>query len=673
MKNLKRFLALVLCCAVFCCLVPCTPASAELIQDEYGDYRYTTFEDLKVLCSRTFDEYTYASYPTNDGPTIVIKESITIPDNLELDGQYVTFVVPKGVTVTVSENSRVYVYNWDVKGTLVNHGQMQPYNLTVSGTMRNDGYVSLSSGGVSDLIVTGKIENSGTIEVQCGTDPESAGTVSGLDKIKNTDGGKMTMWYPYVYDLNEMKNVLADAEKYPGISYSMTLMAQEPLTIDSNLVIPKNASVFFPSTTDNMSVTVAKGCTLTNNGWMDFTAPVTIKGTLCNEGEIKFRMWDESIKIAVPTGGKYTGNGVLWVWYAEDPQTAFNGLNLDKYLVLRNENYYDDYVWGIWPKNVKADVTRLAGDNRFGTAFKAADEMLSNSNYGYFDTIIIANGYNFADALSGSYLANVTGAPILLCWSGDSRFDFLNDDVVEYITENLNGVSGTVYLLGGTSAVPQSLEDELNAYAEDQIDVTIKRLAGADRFETNLMILEEAGVNPGDEILVCTGTNYADSLSASGTGKPILLAFNEYGAFFGGQEAYLKTLKNCSFTIIGGESAVSKKLEDAFRKYGSVDRLAGGNRFETSVLVAEKYFEDPHTAVLAYAWNFPDGLCGGPLAFDKNAPLILTMTGFESAAVKYFEDKSIIDAYVLGSGDLISDGALRKIFGLAQSAEIESK
>lgn len=34
MKNWKRFLALALCCALLCCLVPCTQASAEIFEDE---------------------------------------------------------------------------------------------------------------------------------------------------------------------------------------------------------------------------------------------------------------------------------------------------------------------------------------------------------------------------------------------------------------------------------------------------------------------------------------------------------------------------------------------------------------------------------------------------------------------------------------------------------------
>lgn len=669
-RTIKRLLALALCCAMLCCLVPCTQASAEIFTDEYGDIRFTTFEDLKKLCSQTYDEYTYISYPYNDGPTIVIEEDITIPDNLEIYCLYVTFVVPKGVTVTVSESSDVYVTNWDIKGTVVNHGRMDPANMTVSGTLRNSGYIGLLSGGSSDLIVTGKIENTGSIEIQCGTDPEFAGTVSGLDKISNTDGGKTTLWYPFIYSMPEqLTSILADAKAYTGISFSAEMHLQESLTVSSDLVIPENVSMRVLADEDSATLTVKKGCTVTNYGNLSLFPSTYINGELKNEGAIQ--IFGEEV-LTFGSGSSYTGNGVLWIWYLEDPQSAVSGLDLNNYLVLRNEWYYDSFVWGVWPKDVKADVTRLAGGNRFDTAIKAADEMLASTYYGYFDTIIVANGYNFADALSGSYLANVKGAPILLCWSGDSKYDYLNDDVVEYIKENLSKIGGTVYLLGGTSAVPQSLEDALKETLAGS-GGEVKRLAGANRFETNLMILEEAGVKEGDEILVCTATTFADSLSASATGKPILLAFNEYGKLYGGQEAYLKTLKNCTFTVIGGESAVSTKLADAFRQFGSVSRLAGSNRFETSVMVAEKYFKAPHTAVLAYAWNFPDGLCGGPLAYSMDAPLILTMNKYESQAVQYFADKAIIEATVLGGEGLISDDSVRAIFELTADGEIVVK
>ena len=304
--------------------------------------------------------------------------------------------------------------------------------------------------------------------------------------------------------------------------------------------------------------------------------------------------------------------------------------------------------------NSDGTVRRLAGENRWDTALLVAEEMRKQLGVQKFDAVIIASGNDFADALAGSYLSTVKNAPILLSWGKGGKFEYLDTGNMTYIMDHLKP-GGTVYILGGKNAVPEMYEESLD-------DFRVKRLGGANRFETNLMILKEAGVKAGDEVLVCTSTNFADSLSASATGKPILLVFNESGKLYGEQPAYLASLQNCSFTVIGGESAVSKKLESAIGAYGRVSRLAGGNRFETSVLVAEKYFENPESAVLAYAWNYPDGLCGGALAYSMDAPLILTMTKYESQAIAYAEAEDIGQGIVLGGVSLISQLSVEKIF-----------
>ena len=311
------------------------------------------------------------------------------------------------------------------------------------------------------------------------------------------------------------------------------------------------------------------------------------------------------------------------------------------------------------------DVNRSYGANRWATSLKVADAMKENLGLDQFSSIIVASGNDFADALAGSYLSTVKKAPILLGWGKGGKYVTLDEANIAYIKENL-APGGTVYILGGKNAVPELYETSLAG-------INIKRLGGANRFETNLMILKEAGVKEGDEILVCTATNFADSLSASATAKPILLVFNELGKLYGDQPGYLASLKGCTFTVVGGENAVSKKLADALGKYGTVTRLAGANRFETSVMVAEKYFSAPDTAVLAYAWNYPDGLCGGSLAFSMNAPLILTMTKYESQAADYIQDQGIKTGVVLGGTSLISNGSVQKIFNLVSADNIGQK
>ena len=315
--------------------------------------------------------------------------------------------------------------------------------------------------------------------------------------------------------------------------------------------------------------------------------------------------------------------------------------------------------------NENLKVTRLAGAHRCTTSLMVADAMKQNLGVSKFNAIIIASGNDFADALAGSYLSTTKNAPIVLAWGKGGNYAYLDENNITYIKANL-ATGGTVYILGGTNAVPDLYENALSGY-------NVKRLGGANRFETNLLILEEAGVPAGSEVLVCTSTNFADSLSASATKKPILLVFNESGKLYGRQPEFLSGLSGCTFTVIGGESAVGNGLQRSISAYGKTTRLAGANRFETSVQVAQKYFGTPKNVVLAYAWNYPDGLCGGSLAYSLNAPLILTMTKYETQAAGYVQGKGIENGMVLGGTGLISDDSVRKIFKMSPNRTITEK
>ena len=291
---------------------------------------------------------------------------------------------------------------------------------------------------------------------------------------------------------------------------------------------------------------------------------------------------------------------------------------------------------------------RVAGANRFETAFAVADTLKETLGVTKFDTVIVASGSSFADALSGSYLAAMRNAPILLSFTTDA----INNQVKDYIHENL-APGGTVYILGGPKAVPESMESGLDAF-------TVKRLAGDDRFGTNLAILEEAGYD-GKAILVCTGIEYADSLSASAPGLPILLVWR---SLTDDQKAFLDSISG-SLYVIGGEGAVSNDLMRQVAEYGHTERLGGKNRFETSALIARTFFPDAKEAALAYAWGFPDGLCGGALAAAMDVPLVLTMNCYEAQAAEYAAENGITGGVVFGTAKLISDESVNAVAGLS--------
>ena len=287
-------------------------------------------------------------------------------------------------------------------------------------------------------------------------------------------------------------------------------------------------------------------------------------------------------------------------------------------------------------------VIRIAGDDRIETSLMLADQLKEVQGVEKFDAVVVASALNFPDALTGSYLAAEKNAPILLTYPA------AHAKIRAYIQENLKP-GGMVYILGGEGAVSADFANGLDGFH-------IKRLAGSDRFGTNLAIMEEAGVSADQPVLIATAVNFADSLSASAAGLPMVLV---YGSLREDQKEFLATTSR-NFIIIGGEAAVSKSMENELAAIGSVTRVAGSSRYETSVLVAERFVQNPDAVILAYARNFPDGLCGGPLAYALGAPLILTDNSGYSTADTYVS--GISAGIVVGGAGLISDETANQIF-----------
>ena len=295
---------------------------------------------------------------------------------------------------------------------------------------------------------------------------------------------------------------------------------------------------------------------------------------------------------------------------------------------------------------LNSNLFRIFGTNRYKTSLRLSDAYKAELEKTKFDNVIVASGVNFADALAGSYLAAKTSSPILIV--NDANID----SVTAYIKENVHK-GGTVYILGGTRAVSSKMENGLGSY-------TVKRLAGSNRYATNLLILDEADVWE-DDILICTGANFADSLSASASGKAILLVKDKLTE---DQLTFIKGHRKNKYYILGGDKAVTAAVEKEINAIVKTERIAGASRYETSTLIAEKFFENPDTAVFAYAQNFPDGLCAGPLAYELKAPVILTASGRTEAAEKYVQNAKITKGVVCGGAGLIANSDIRKIYDL---------
>src|SRR5699024_6759325 len=104
---------------------------------------------------------------------------------------------------------------------------------------------------------------------------------------------------------------------------------------------------------------------------------------------------------------------------------------------------------------------RLSGKNRYATAAAIANEFED------FDTVVIADGRNFADALSAAPLAANLGAPIVLTNGKE-----VPEEVKEIIAKAKKAI-----IVGGESSVPKEVINEIDGklILEDEEDAKLKK------------------------------------------------------------------------------------------------------------------------------------------------------------------------------------------------------
>ena len=193
-------------------------------------------------------------------------------------------------------------------------------------------------------------------------------------------------------------------------------------------------------------------------------------------------------------------------------------------------------------------VRRIAGENRYDTARLIA--MRSELNY---DSIFLASGLDFPDALSAAAYAARRGQPILL--TGKTALS----DSVKLLLQAKPGIRN-ILVVGGPGAIADSVLTELSA-----LGYGAERVFGTNRYETSLALAELLWLDESSEVFLATGTNFPDALAggvlaAKGSGGVLLVRNTAVSvpdpvANFMGARAIRTGL------ILGGATAVSNELE----------------------------------------------------------------------------------------------------------------
>lgn len=301
---------------------------------------------------------------------------------------------------------------------------------------------------------------------------------------------------------------------------------------------------------------------------------------------------------------------------------------------------------------------RIAGTDRVLTALEVSKAMFAEGQTS--DYAILVSGANTADALAAGPLAIEHKAPILLATDKKE----LGEEIARLKVKNL-------IIIGGENSVAKSFET-----AFEGVEVT--RLAGANRYETSVKVAEDLVAKfDYDKATLANGINSVDALTAANLAQENSSALlltpaedltDEVKAFIAKEE--IKSL-----SVVGGENSVNEKaLEAAGDKYETSSRIAGANRYETAIKLAEALDKDPSKVVVVSGENakLVDALAAAPFAADMDATIVLTSQDKLPAETAAYLEKDSLDAFrVIGGENTVSKTVYDEIKALL-AKEVEA-
>ena len=252
---------------------------------------------------------------------------------------------------------------------------------------------------------------------------------------------------------------------------------------------------------------------------------------------------------------------------------------------------------------------RFQGENRAKTAVNVQRHYFANTN-----KVILVNDNAYPDAISAT---NVSMGKYPLLYTGKNSLSVETKSALDkmFLDE--------IYLMGGVNTISKKVENKLR---KNFPHAKITRIMGNNRYDTSA---ESAKTRANTTNLIfAAGTNYADALYATSLAAhqnaPILLVSNE--GLSQSTRKFIQSIGNIdSVTIVGGEisvnQSVKKQIENLTKK--RVTRLAGVDRYESSVEVAKRVNANPAEVITTSGEVFADALVSSTVAQKIKAPILL--------------------------------------------------
>lgn len=301
----------------------------------------------------------------------------------------------------------------------------------------------------------------------------------------------------------------------------------------------------------------------------------------------------------------------------------------------------------LMPTNSRAqkevELYRVAGSNRYHTAQKISEVI-------YYDTlpeqVILVNADSFPDGLTAGIAGAVMNAPVFLVDKNSVS------PVVQNEIRRLNVKKALI--IGGESQVSAQLMNEMK-----KITPKIERISGENRYQTAERVARKMKQYPQVNkklIGVASGENFADVLASGaylGNARiPLVLASRD-----GGRKENIQSFARdegiSKLIVFGGAGSLPDR---ALPQNIATVRLAGENRYETAVKIAQSGFKDSSFVIIASGENFADALAAAPLARYFKCPILLaSKTGLSDDVIEQIAGGPIKNVIVVGGKTTLPD------------------
>lgn len=306
---------------------------------------------------------------------------------------------------------------------------------------------------------------------------------------------------------------------------------------------------------------------------------------------------------------------------------------------------------------------RLAGAGRYDTMAAIVKEGWSGST----DTVIVATGTNYKDALAAAGLAGLYNSPVVL--TEGKKLSSQAEGRLKALAPR------KVYVAGGPVAISDTTLSQIRLATGADVD----RIMGKTSAGTSAA-LARAGKGRwlDSTAIIATNKSFKDALSVAPLSYakrwPILLADNGQSL----SSEVVSALRDCGIKkvyIVGGELAVTPRVVSQLKSANITvnSRLAGKNGVATSRAIADFALNNglgAYRMAFATSQNFPDALAGAALC-GKNRAVLLLADDKAKDNISFAKDHAseIGTGYVFGGKSVFSDSLFARLSGNSPEAK----